>query len=88
MSRNTIHFATIREDGLTCFGLLPFLQRCTTDSEVHIYDQDGRIWQITEVRITMLGGTPTLEISITDQDYDPTPWCHVCGARTKEKCKC
>ena len=21
-------------------------------------------------------------------DYDPTPWCTACGARTQERCKC
>jgi hypothetical protein len=21
-------------------------------------------------------------------DYDPTPWCHQCGAMTKAKCDC
>jgi hypothetical protein len=21
-------------------------------------------------------------------DYDPTPWCHVCGARKRENCHC
>ena len=22
------------------------------------------------------------------EDYDPTPWCHVCGAITKSGCNC
>lgn len=24
----------------------------------------------------------------TCDDYDPTPWCHGCGAMTKDKCYC
>lgn len=23
-----------------------------------------------------------------DDAYDPTPWCHVCGAKEKNQCDC
>lgn len=25
---------------------------------------------------------------VLESDYDPTPWCHICGARKREQCHC
>ncbi len=28
------------------------------------------------------------ELNEDHPDYDPTPWCHVCGAGSRDRCSC
>jgi hypothetical protein len=39
--------------------------------------------QLHEARL----GIPAASLEM-DREYDPTPWCHCCGARKRENCHC
>lgn len=54
--------------------------------EGHCHEECKQEYQREAIKFK--DGAILLKEETIDDDYDPTPWCHVCGAKTKAKCDC
>lgn len=75
-----------RMDGVQCWHMAfhPSRARCTRRATWRAPDEERFIggWRACDKHRL------ETDVPIIDDDEDPTPWCHVCGAMEKSDCPC
>lgn len=49
---------------------------------------DPTQYNLSELSDLFRQARDTLRDAAEALGYDPTPWCHICGAREQKQCKC